>query len=833
MRNTARVAVILPFLMVPVSAADLTGYLLARRSADGAITYEAVEEFSIGNRNKVRVWSGTGDSISENEYKRAQAVVPRQLTLLRKDAQGRLIQLSGTPPVRSFVLADGAKIKGSARIADLNAQMTLVAVKSRKAKQSFQIRPAEFFALIPGASPSSLAVGFVLRDSNFLSFEEQLQATQGAVNSFRGSPDIARLREFVTRKMADGLNAFEDGGPYKDFQIIVQYAELGRRSFADDKRAQTLHEDIVTRKAWLERTIARLTSLANNRDWDTLLEAYLAFEQFQWSFPEIMALRNRALQESARLHSQRGNEFATQKKYPEALAEYETAVQRDPDNELIAQNRERIMNDYAQSQKEAQSKAAKVLPEGSMELRLFRRYLEFASQYTKNKQFDEALRELDKAEELNKDAPEILLGKAELHYERGELSQAIPLLDDFDRLAVAPELKDLKERGEKLRNQILFERTAKKTAYKQKLAELLKSGGYSEAEQLALAALKLDQNDDEFNFYAGTVFALLRNNDGAKAALKKYLELSVSLRGDLKRRNLANRIMSTLGSSPVAPAKGQPNWFSGRKLGEDVFYCPESLAFQPRIAEVSGYKMTSSFTWTPEGRLVSITTRFQDDKGRQNFSAMESRGGHPGQSYSAGRSIFFTYHPSYPQVVKVSATTPPAAKPAGPFKVLLTRRDNSGLWLVDEDKSPLVLLESNPSVNPDLVALLDSPVATGVAGNSFFNPFVWDGIHFFRFSYDRQGRVDTAREVGADVVVRFTWEGERLTSLRAFRSGDPAKPVYSRTQNYSGPLLLSENVEYGGKSYKIEYKYAGSRLQEAEFNDSGAHDGRHWRVSFK
>jgi tetratricopeptide (TPR) repeat protein len=741
-----------------------------------------------------------------------------------------LAQLGGEGLKPGFILPDGFKWKGSIRVADLASQVPLTAIKSRKAKQSARVSAAEFFALLPTSNAAYDAVQLVLRDGNFLGLEEQLNAMEGVVHAFRAAPETATLREFLLAKTRDGLTALEDGGPYKNFLVIVQFAELARRAFPADKALVGLHTDIVDRKTTTERTLARLTSLANNTEWDTFLEHYAPFEPFQWSFPEMMALRTKALQESARFHAQRGHDFAAQKKYPEALAEYDTAVRRDPDNELIAQTRERVLNDYARSQAETQRKARKQFAEGSMELRLFRRHLEFASQYSRQKQYDDALRELERAEEIDQDAPEILLGRAEVFYERGELWRALPLLDEFDRAAVTA---DSRRRGENLRNQVLFDRKTKTNDYRQKLAGMLRSGLYSEAEELAQTALKLDQNDDEFNFYAGLYSALLRKNDAARAALKKYLEVSVSLRGDLKRRSQAGRILAALNAPPAPAASGVANWFSGRPLPEGLYYCPESLAFQPRITAVEGDKMTAVFEWLTDGKLKSVSTSFRDAKGEANYRQMAARAAPPGAPPpKRPGSFLFLYHPSYPQVLKVTQNIDSNTKLEAPFRVRVARADGAGLRLVDRDQSVLTMLRSNPSLNPDIVALLDSPVATGVAGNSFFNPFVWDGIHYFQFTYDKLGRVETAREIGSDNVVRLTWDGERLTSLRAFQ-GSATAPVYARTPAYSGRQLTHETVQYQGKTYKINYRYRGNQLVEAEFSDSGAHDGKSWRVQFQ
>ena len=827
MRIALVIALSMSFLALPHRAADPAGFVVVIQTANGKLSFQAVEGFQIGGRDKVRAITQITDSVTDTQYRGARSVPLSLLGLLRKDEQGRLIRLSGEPRQRALVLPDGLKSKGAMKVAGVLSETPLTLVKSRRAKQTAQLPMAEFFALISTTNPSYDAMDFVLSEANFFRLEEQLAAIEGVVPAFRNTQDVNALREYLLTKLRDGLNAFEEGGAYSDLLRIVRYAETAQRAFADDKRIQIQAASVSERKVNTERAVARLTSLTNNQDWDTFLDQYLSFEPYQWSFPEVMEQRRKAIQESVRLHVQRGNELAAQKRYREGVAEYDVAAQRDPDNGLIAENRERILHDYAASQAEAQREASKPLPEGSMDLRLFRRYIDFASQYTKNKKYEEALAELQKAEELKRDAPEILLGKAEVCSERGELWKALPLLDEFDRVATT---KDLKARGDTLRNKVLFDRTNKKSAFKQKFPELLAAGSFGEAETLAQEALQTDQNDDEFNYYSGIAFALVNRTGLARSSLKRYLDLSVSLRGDLRRRSLANRVMTLLEKPPAAQGKGARNWFSGRQLPEGSFYCSESGAFQPQVAVVEGFHMAAEYVWTPEGRLRSIKLAFHDLKGTRSYEEMVARNG---ISKTPGHpSFYFFYHPNYPQVLKAvpSVLEPPASDK--PFRVRLARQEKSSLRLVDEGNSVLVLLPSSPIVNPDVLALVDAPAATGIAGNSYFNPFVWDGVHYFQFTYDKLGRLDTAHEIGADNVVRFQWEGERLTAIRAGQAS-ATRPSYVRTQHYSGKQLASETVEFRGKTYKIEYKYAGDRPREASFDDNGAHDGRQWRVRFE
>ena len=55
--------------------------------------------------------------------------------------------------------------------------------------------------------------------------------------------------------------------------------------------------------------------------------------------------------------------------------------------------------------------------------------------------------------------------------------------------------------------------------------------------------------------------------------------------------------------------------------------------------------------------------------------------------------------------------------------------------------------------------------------------------------------------------------------------------VYRRTMLYERKTLVSETVDYEGKSYKISYKFQDG-TPHADFTDNGAHDGYQRHVRF-
>jgi hypothetical protein len=338
---------------------------------------------------------------------------------------------------------------------------------------------------------------------------------------------------------------------------------------------------------------------------------------------------------------------------------------------------------------------------------------------------------------------------------------------------------------------------------------------------VAAQALALDPDDDDFLYYGGAVAALFRDQPAAKERLDRYLLRSNSLRGDLHARDRAYRIRSLLDVFPPPPLTGTPNWFSGRPLAEGIYYCPVSGAFQLPIDNIAAYKLKMSFQWDGS-RLSAITTAFEDEKGSQNYRAL-------GGQDSLG-NFFFAYVGLDPQV-QAASNSKFDASPTVPA-VRVAREAPNPPHLVDERGLPRILLQESPQFNPAVLTILEGPLSTTVAGNSFFNPFIWDGLHYFSLTYDHQGRIDKAREWNADNLVRFTWSGDRLSGIRAFRKDSPT-PYYERTISYSGIMITGETYSAGNRTGQIKYVYSGKVLQQVKVEDGGVHDGKTWTVRMR
>ncbi|MCX6622545.1 MAG: hypothetical protein NTY38_16050 [Acidobacteria bacterium] len=147
-----------------------------------------------------------------------------------------------------------------------------------------------------------------------------------------------------------------------------------------------------------------------------------------------------------------------------------------------------------------------------------------------------------------------------------------------------------------------------------------------------------------------------------------------------------------------------------------------------------------------------------------------------------------------------------------------------------------VVLRNHPQVDPLMVErITGKQVATLVSGNPYFHPFAWEGIFVFRAEYDDQGRVSIARQIltaeqkGQPArVLEFRWEGPLLMEVT-----ERGAEGYHRAMQYSGSKITGEVITYRGKNSKIEYKYRGDRLMEANCDADPSLDSRSRQVLFR
>ena len=220
-----------------------------------------------------------------------------------------------------------------------------------------------------------------------------------------------------------------------------------------------MSDSVLARIHTIDTTRLKLQSLAAAGQWDVLLNAYVPFEPYQWSFPDMMALRQTALEESARLHAHRGRLLAERQEDEEALQEFATAARRDPANRETAKAMEaaRVVGSMAG----ARTAKPASLPPGSPEDLRFKRSVHDGERAIQDKDFAKADAAIREAQNADKDAPEILVLQAKLLAARDRDAEAIPLLDAYDR-----EVSDAaaRELGNTARNDILYDLEKKRTA---------------------------------------------------------------------------------------------------------------------------------------------------------------------------------------------------------------------------------------------------------------------------------------------------------------------------------------------------------------------------------
>jgi YD repeat-containing protein len=308
-------------------------------------------------------------------------------------------------------------------------------------------------------------------------------------------------------------------------------------------------------------------------------------------------------------------------------------------------------------------------------------------------------------------------------------------------------------------------------------------------------------------------------------------------------------------SHDASTPAGHANWLSGNMLPNGVFYDPVSLAFQVPIRSISdSHKLHVEFDWG-QGQLRAVHSKFEDNHTGMNMLSAISTGMATANGGSAvmmtqgtdreTRDIFFRYYESTPsQVLQVTSDhsefhgglTKTAVQGASMANGVYVAPNSASVHEQDEESHDssqgFLTLINNPKIDPVAVQQgLARRITTGFSGNSFFNPFVWDGIHIFDLIYDNQGRVVQALEHRKGAIpLRFTWNGDLLQKV-VQRSG--ANEFYSRSLQYADGRLVSERIRFANRESQINYQYdAQGRLTAAECGTDPSLDGRSRRVVF-
>ena len=337
------------------------------------------------------------------------------------------------------------------------------------------------------------------------------------------------------------------------------------------------------------------------------------------------------------------------------------------------------------------------------------------------------------------------------------------------------------------------------------------ASNFHQAAELVKQGMSNKDDDPELLLAAGRLDLILHDPKSSRIVLQRYLDVTTNLDANEAERGEVRTLLASV-REPKTAGNGAANWLSGKKLPEGVFYCPVSLAFQPKIDRIAASnKLTVAFDWDGD-RLSSVTPAFEKDV-----------------HITGEQKVFFGYDDRTPGVTWAGMVSDPRG-PAPTDPDELFRRSQ-------------VRLANNPYADPAAIQMLTNKnVTLGIAGNRFFDPFVWDKVHYFQLTYDEAGRVRQARELPdakavtpGDQSVDFEWDGMRLMAVRAYQGADTnhRAKIYERTLQYQDNRLVSEETQYQGKTSKIRYNYNGGRLASAVGDRDPSLDDRSRTVTFR
>lgn len=758
--------------------------------------FDSAEKISINGKTKIRLGTAGQTEVRADDYKKL-AVEPIGRIALRTHTGGFLAYRSGTD--WAPVAPDGASIKGSASYASLWSSARLQ-LQSDKGSKGADVNVSEVFAILPGSEPSEVAAEFLMDGANFTGFEERMSLLV-AVAGTASEPASSKLKLMLLGAMEPAIAQANAGiTKYSEIEKGLRFADVSQKAFPADAEQKNARDQLRGRKAWLDRRAAILRAFGAGELWDPFIDKYGEFERFDNSFEQIRELREKSFRESAVFHLTEAKRLHQEKQYLPALREVKLALLRNPSDKEAEGLLETVR--FEEARAHAALVKQKPIDVKSAQQNRINRSIAFAESAITERKWEEAESQIAAAEALDKDSPRILLLKAKLFQARKEYPRALETLNNYDRVVNAE--NDILQ-GQDLRNKILVEL---KKDTENRTAEITQAeavGDYAKATQAARSGVQMNPEDTYFLYHAGFNSAILRNEKDAADFLSRYLKNSLSLNADAKQRADVFGVLPIVSAKPTEP-KGKPNWFSG--YNSQSFYCPVSLMPNAKPVEVrSSRKQTTTFEWR-NGLLASVDT----------VTAA------PGETNS---KIYFDYFPNGKAVRRIG-TEPFAKEKEEPPAPKLTPEGTVGTGA-----GTYFALFNHPTLNPYMVERLTGKrVATVVAGNPYFHPFVWTGIHTFIAEYDATGRLRSAKEIqvkgGAPHAFDFEWQGTRLVAITERGTGE-----YRREMHYAGERITGETVHFQGKSSKIDYKYDGDRLAEAVCENDASIDGRNRRVLFR
>lgn len=679
-------------------------------------------------------------------------------------------------------------------------------------KTQADIPVAAFVAFLPGDLPALVNLAKneravrLIDSSDKTTFATQLSLIAAIAKAYAKDPGTEALQRHVEDAMRSRYEKFQNGSANTEvLDQALKYADLSQSVYPAVAEQAKLRDQIAQLKKWLDRKVAVLRAFAAGNAWDQFIIGDSDFDQYEGSFPDLSRLRVKALQTSLEMHRKSGEELANEHEYGAAYRQFRLASFRQPSDKVLEQSVTSSWASYSREVALDKQKDRKQLSVGEREI--LNQDIQFATNYKNENKLDLAFKSIKQAEDVDPYSLPMLLKKAEILGAQSEFAKAFATLDQYDLHAVDEE----REKASLLRNDLLFKQTSTLEDVKEQIKKAIADGKFVQVHELAMKGLRASIDDPELLFQAATASIISRETKQSHDLFVRYLTITNTLDANAEQRA---RVRTLLASSSIAVSAetGQRNWLSGKKLPDSVFYCPISLAFQPKIdhIEASG-KMRVAYEWNGD-QLLSITPSFEK-----------------AEKATGERKITFAYNDKFPQVIGAAEgeNRPAPITASDPDEIL---------------KHSAVVVLNNPYIDPDSVEKLTGKnVSLVISGNKFFQPFVWDRVHFFRVSYDSSGRVAHAYELAdasgalSGVTLDFDWEGQHLTAIHGYQGADAnhRSKIYDRTMEYQDGQLVSEEVSGSGKPSHIKYNYNGNRLVSAQCTNDATLDDRSRQVAFR
>jgi hypothetical protein len=661
-------------LALPVlSAAEL---VIVTHSAAGAWSMQSGESLSVNGKEKIRrigAAAGAPDTWDSKAIGKLQSVEITSFAFISRSSDGRLWGRPESASEWQPLLPDGLKTTNADTAAHLWTGSSLGLKHDKKDKTPSPVAVEELYAVLSGSDAASLAATFVADPGlhkvpgmdDAQAFRNSVELIPVAAKAFPSEPALERMRESVRAGMAERIDKWNKGDvPIDVLNDALLLAVASESAFAGDPKQAELRKQAREARKALDRRVAILRALDAGKQSDAFLLSYRDFEPYDKSFPDLASARRAHFKASAVLHVEMAQHARAAGDYANAIRHLRIAHWRDPKFTEASDMLEQVRIEVARLSAQQFAEARRGIdPRSPKQVQLKRRLL-LAEQYIADSKALEAENAIKEAESVDKDEPRIKFLEAKLAVLRGDLAQALALLDLYAGLAITNQEF---EQGETLRASVQYKiDTARKDSHT-KLGTLSTDQRFASALETAANGLKLDNEDTDFLFQAGVNACVLRNCDHAGPLLRRYLDITDASGTNREQRMAAMRLLRHAGASAepqVATSSTLKSWFSDAPLDPGSFYDPVSLAFQPKVARVKGSNhLTVAYEW--EGaQLKSVHTRYEDKKTGTNVLKIAVAAGAASQGVGSTvgwrtpdretNDFYFNYYEDKPQVLKVS-----------------------------------------------------------------------------------------------------------------------------------------------------------------------------------